>query len=84
MKKFLKWFIGIIIIATVATGIYMYTDWFKCDIACDNAVSEKVITDEAVANEIAEDIVEIDTMIVNTTEEVIDTIQNTSVKTVNE
>lgn len=84
MKKFLKWFIGIIIVAAIAFGVCKYMGWCNCDNTCDTPVTEEVITDEDVATEIAEDIVEIDTMIVDTAEEVADTIQNTPVEIVNE
>lgn len=84
MKKFLKWFIGIIIVAAIAFGVCKYMGWCNCDNACETPVTEEVITDEDVATEIAEDAVEIDTMIVDTAEEVADTIQNTPVEVVNE
>lgn len=84
MKKFLKWFIGIIIVAAIAFGVCKYMGWCNCDNTCDTPVTEEVITDEDVATEIAEDAVEIDTMIVDTTDEVTDTIQNTPVEIVNE
>lgn len=84
MKKFLKWFIGIIIVAAIAFGVCKYMGWCNCDNTCDTPVTEEVITDEDVATEIAEDVVEIDTMIVDTAEEVADTIQNTPVEIVNE
>jgi hypothetical protein len=84
MKKFLKWFIGIIIVAAIAFGVCKYMGWCNCDNTCDTPVTEEVITDEDVATEIAEDVVEIDTMIVDTAEEVADTIQNTPVEVVNE
>lgn len=84
MKKFLKWFIGIIIVAAIAFGVCKYMGWCNCDNTCDTPVTEKVITDEDVATEIAEDAVEIDTMIVDNAEEVTDTIQNTPVEIVNE
>lgn len=84
MKKFLKWFIGIIIVAAIAFGVCKYMGWCNCDNTCDTSVTEEVITDEDVATEIAEDAVEIDTMIVDTAEDVADTIQNTPVEVVNE
>ena len=84
MKKFLKWFIGIIIVAAIAFGVCKYMGWCNCDNTCETPVTEEVITDEDVATEIAEDVVEIDTMIVDTAEEVADTIQNTPVEIVNE
>lgn len=84
MKKFLKWFIGIIIVAAIAFGVCKYMGWCYCDNTCETPVTEEVITDEDVATEIAEDVVEIDTMIVDTAEEVADTIQNTPVEVVNE
>lgn len=84
MKKFLKWFIGIIIVAAIAFGVCKYMGWCNCDNTCETPVTEEVITDEDVATEIAEDVVEIDTMIVDTAEEVADTIQNTPVEVVNE
>jgi hypothetical protein len=84
MKKFLKWFIGIIIVAAIAFGVCKYMGWCNCDNTCDTPVTEEVITDEDVATEIAEDAVEIDTMIGDTAEEVADTIQNTPVEVVNE
>lgn len=84
MKKFLKWFIGIIIVAAIAFGVCKYMGWCNCDNTCDTPVTEEVITDEDVATEIAEDAVEIDTMIVDNAEEVTDTIQNTPVEIVNE
>ena len=84
MKKFLKWFIGIIIVAAIAFGVCKYMGWCNCDNTCETLVTEEVITDEDVATEIAEDVVEIDTMIVDTAEEVADTIQNTPVEIINE
>lgn len=84
MKKFLKWFIGIIIVAAIAFGVCKYMGWCNCDNTCETPVTEEVITDEDVATEIAEDAVEIDTMIVDNAEEVTDTIQNTPVEIVNE
>lgn len=84
MKKFLKWFIGIIIVAAIAFGVCKYMGWCNCDNTRETPVTEEVITDEDVATEIAEDAVEIDTMIVDTTEDVTDTIQNTPVEIVNE
>ena len=84
MKKFLKWFIGIIIVAAIAFGVCKYMGWCNCDNTCETPVTEEVITDEDVATEIVEDVVEIDTMIVDTAEEVADTIQNTPVEIVNE
>jgi hypothetical protein len=84
MKKFLKWFIGIIIVAAIAFGVCKYMGWCNCDNTCDTPVTEEVITDEDVATEIAEDAIEINTMIVDTAEEVVDTIQNTPVEVVNE
>ena len=84
MKKFLKWFIGIIIVAAIAFGVCKYMGWCNCDNTCETPVTEEVITDEDVASEIVEDAVEIDTMIVDNAEEVIDTIQNTPVEIVNE
>ena len=84
MKKFLKWFIGIIIVAAIAFGVCKYMEWGYCDNTCDTTVTEEVITDEDVATEIAEDAVEIDTMIVDTIDEVTDTIQNTTVEIANE
>lgn len=84
MKKFLKWFIGIIIVAAIAFGVCKYMGWCNCDNTCEAPVTEEVITDKDVAAEIAEDVVEIDTMIVNTTEEAADIIQNTSIETTNE
>lgn len=84
MKKFLKWFIGIIIVAAIAFGVCKYMGWCNCDNTYDTPVTEEVITDEDVATEIAEDAVEIDTMIVDNAEEVTDTIQNTPVEVVNE
>lgn len=84
MKKFLKWFIGIIIVAAIAFGVCKYMGWCNCDNTCDTPVTEEAITDEDVATEIAEDAIEIDTMIVDNAEEVTDTIQNTPVEIVNE
>lgn len=84
MKKFLKWFIGIIIVAAIAFGVCKYMGWCNCDNTCETPVTEEVITGEDVATEIAEDVVEIDTMIVDTAEEAADTIQNTPVEIVNE
>lgn len=84
MKKFLKWFIGIIIVAAIAFGVCKYMGWCNCDNTCETPVTEEVITDEDVATEIVEDAVEIDTMIVDNAEEVTDTIQNTPVEVVNE
>lgn len=84
MKKFLKWFIGIIIVAAIAFGVCKYMGWCNCDNTCETPVTEEVITDEDVATEIVEDAVEIDTMIVDNAEEVTDTIQNTPVEIVNE
>lgn len=84
MKKFLKWFIGIIIVAAIAFGVCKYMGWCNCGNTCDTPVTEEVITDEDVATEITEDAIEIDTMIVDNAEEVTDTIQNTPVEIVNE
>lgn len=82
MKKFLKWFIGLIIGAAIAYGVYTYTDWFKCDTSCETPVTE--VPTDAIEREADENMVEIDTMIVDTAEEVADTIQNTPVEIVNE
>lgn len=84
MKTFFKWFIGIIIVAAIAFGVYMWMDCGNCDNTCETPATEEVVTDEDVTNEIAEDVVEIDTMIVDTAEEVADTIQNTPIEIVNE
>lgn len=82
MKKFLKWFIGIIIVAAIAFGVCKYMGWCNCDNTCDTPVTE--VPTDAIEREADEDMVEIDTMIVDTAEEVADTIQNTPVEIVNE
>lgn len=84
MKTFFKWFIGIIIVAAIAFGVCKYMGWRDCDNTCETPATEEVVTDEDVTNEITEDVVEIDTMIVDTTEDVADAIQNTPVEIVNE
>lgn len=84
MKTFFKWFIGIIIVAAIAFGVCKYMGWCDCDNTCETPATEEVVTDEDVTNEIAEDAIEIDTMIVDTTEDVADAIQNTPVEIVNE
>ena len=84
MKTFFKWFIGIIIVAAIAFGVCKYMGWCDCDNTCETPATEEVVTDEDVTNEITEDVVEIDTMIVDTTEDVAGAIQNTPVETVNE
>lgn len=84
MKTFFKWFIGIIIVAAIAFGVCKYMGWCDCDNTCETPATEEVVTDEDVTNEITEDVVEIDTMIVDTTEDVADAIQNTPVEIVNE
>lgn len=89
MKTFFKWFIGIIIVAAIAFGVCKYMGWCDCDNTCETpateeVVTEEVVTDEDVTTEIAEDVVEIDTMIVDTAEEVEDAIRNTPIETTNE
>lgn len=71
MKKFFKWFIGIIIVAAAAVAGYGYfcTDWFVND--------EPVVTEEVVTEEVAEPVVDstevvvpVDTLSVESVEEI--------------
>lgn len=82
MKKFLKWFIGIIIVAAIAFGVCKYMDWGYCDNTCETPVTE--VPTDVIEQEAAEDMIEIDTMIEETSVTTDDTIQNTSAEVVNE
>ena len=67
MKKFFKWFIGIIIVAAAAVAGYGYfcTDWFVND--------EPVVTEEVVAEPVVDStevVVPVDTLSVESVEEI--------------
>lgn len=67
MKKFFKWFIGIIIVAAIAVAGYGYfcTDWFVND--------EPVVTEEVVAEPVVDStevVVPVDTLSVESVEEI--------------
>ena len=67
MKKFFKWFIGIIIVAAIAVAGYGYfcTDWFVND---EPVVSEEVVAEPVVDS--TEVVVPVDTLSVESVEEI--------------
>ena len=67
MKKFFKWFIGIIIVAAAAVAGYGYfcTDWFVND---EPVVKEEVVAEPVVDS--TEVVVPVDTLSVESVEEI--------------
>ena len=67
MKKFFKWFIGIIIVAAIAVAGYGYfcTDWFVND---EPVVTEEVVEEPVVDS--TEVVVPVDTLSVESVEEI--------------
>lgn len=67
MKKFFKWFIGIIIVAAIAVAGYGYfcTDWFVND---EPVVTEEVAEEPVVDS--TEVVVPVDTLSVESVEEI--------------
>lgn len=66
MKKFFKWFIGIIIVAAIAVAGYGYfcTDWFVND---EHVVTEEVAEPVVDSTEV---VVPVDTLSVESVEEI--------------